>query len=292
MLSKITPARAKIWCESFAALRRNVIVLWPWALGFALLSAVGNYLMIKDQLPMIKDMIHDIRIGIRPVAGKPSSAFFTKGQLINSFTQLASLYCYIVVYLKREPITIRPTFSLNGFFYWLGKLILKIIAVSFMTFAITLAVFIPGILLTLIVPESKLFVMIVIVIVAICAISYTSVKYWLVGPLAVSQIKPTLKTSWLLTQGSWWRLGWQVFVFGFMLILTMIIGLLLYALIVFGLLRSEIDSLTSILGLSMVIGVYSLLAAPAMGVFFCTAARILYEEKQVADPGFSLTSQT
>src|SRR5580704_4853880 len=186
------PPRQAMWREAFAALKRTQKIWQPWTVGFIVLAVVANYFMLHDQLLQIQTRVHEVHDKVQPMVMQPPSISSLLGQFCSSLLQLFAYYFFTVLYLQQEPITKRPKASVGNFFYWFGQILLKFIAIM----GHALIVLVPGLALAHFVPAAKGPLTSATILLALGVAIHASVKYMIVGPLAVSKIKPVLKTSW------------------------------------------------------------------------------------------------
>jgi membrane-anchored glycerophosphoryl diester phosphodiesterase (GDPDase) len=116
-------------------------------------------------------------------------------------------------------------------------------------------------------------------VVVMLIVIYMGIRFLLVSPLTLSSVEPSVKISWQMTQGHWWRILWGYFCIGWSVFVVFAVAFLVLIALMF-LTGSAPDSVFFVAGLSALGAFYSVVNLAMSCIYFCVACRILMAENQ------------
>ncbi len=280
-----------MWKESLRSFRQS----WPewikWAVVFALVFAVLEFFMLKEYGPYNAALLAIVKSQSSP---QDMQAQLQALQKPNSLVMIAILalyfiqfYFFNVLFLRRKPIVAAPDPSLGGFFYMLGKLLLKYLLIYGWMLLFTIPLVLAGLLLK---GQSKgAFLSFAMTgLLTFIGMVYFFMRYSMVFPLASEGLTSALKRSAQLTKGNIWRL------IGNLIVLTLISSPLLGVSMaiswnVMGIPFWESVPETAVM--AIIIASIGAVAGVLFSAYSCTTCHILYREKRQSDPSFTLTTR-
>jgi hypothetical protein len=261
-MAEIAIRRASLWREAWSAIKASAPSFWPWALGFGVVLAIPYFLMMFFAP---SDIQQQLRANPQLFKQHPEIA---QQYLVGLWHQLPwfillflimslGYYIFTVMYLRFAMINNCPNYSVGGYFYWLGKVLLKWLR----------------------------FLWVLIPILGFFIYMRSILRYQLVCPLAALRHGSELKTSWNLTKCNWWRIFGNAFVLG-LLLAVIIAGLFVISLIpifvIFALIHLDQHSTAFQLVISLTQGLTGSVMMASFSIFSCTTYRILSQEAQQA----------
>jgi hypothetical protein len=261
-MTNAAPAqRISLWRATWSDLEEASNLWWPWVLGFALAIGIVYFAasgfgpdpeLMKQYTPEALKQ-HPERMQAYVGVLLSGAGPLLLQLLFIILLQSVAHYSFGVLYLRYAMKTTPPEYSVNGYFYWLGKVSWKYLRP----------------ILWILIPFVGMFFYI-----------RSTVRYAAVTPLALLRRSPELETSWNLTEGNWWRIfGNQL-----MLVIIFIFASLIAGAVVGFLIASVVHGDTHAafyrLVLSLLQGLWASAITLAMSFYSCVVYRTLMREQK------------
>lgn len=266
MGDKVSTNRASMIGESFRAMMASWGEMLPYLVGFGVFSAILTYCQgyvfsensllaqVKDNPDLLKQdpkLLDQVLTEWKNVM-LPFLSYY----LVSWLGYLVAWYVFTVQFL-RTLTTKAPACSVGGFFQWLGPMIWKYI---------------------------RPILWILLPIIGIFFYTRSVVRYTLVSPLVILGRTPSLKKSWDLTQGNWWRIFFSQMVLGFGVTLAIFAFFFIPALVLGLTTHGDTRSPVYLVVDSAVSGIAASLIIWTGAVFSCVAYRVLLQERRPIAP--------
>ncbi|MGB9152971.1 MAG: hypothetical protein WCD70_07775, partial [Alphaproteobacteria bacterium] len=118
------PPRASFWRETLLALKRTLKAEWHWVLGFAVFMGVAQFLVFRRfDLDALLSQFKDDPKAMAQNAQVMGKIWGHLGRefVVQTGGSVFASYVFTVLYLRREATSSPPSFTMDGFLFWLGK---------------------------------------------------------------------------------------------------------------------------------------------------------------------------
>ena len=262
--TETSPKKLSLWREGLKAARR-MLPRWWWVVGVSMALCLAETLA-----PYARNLFVD-----QPEIASPPAPHHIVYYVMSFFLS----YIFIVLFFRREPMTVPPAFGWGSFWRWIkASLVVWLAAVApvLLLFILASIVYYAALANRPPVPALLTIFYVAIVLASILSV-FLMLRVSCARALAINDLGPAIKTSWRLTRGKCLRIFGNSILFGIIVLLLCLVvdvPLVIVACILFG--QSLYQDPAILAGLIQALVAVPLIAASEC--FNASVCKILYEE--------------